>query len=139
MVCLCCQWWSLTQTALWRISDWTLPSPSSGTTSAPTTSTPWTRRYRDEASHSRRSFCSERLDFTLLLSLQDHSHTPWIIIIAKYLEKWNSEVTHTHTPQEEHINMTNYKHDFHSIMILLYIIIICNIIYLGYCRKVLYK
>lgn len=26
------------------------------------------------------------------LFLQDHSHTPWIIIVAKYLEKWLSEV-----------------------------------------------
>lgn len=23
---------------------------------------------------------------------QDHSHTPWIIIVAKYLEKWLNEV-----------------------------------------------
>lgn len=28
----------------------------------------------------------------VLLFLQDHSHTPWIIIVAKYLEKWLSEV-----------------------------------------------
>lgn len=27
-----------------------------------------------------------------LSHLQDHSHTPWIIIVAKYLEKWLSEV-----------------------------------------------
>lgn len=26
------------------------------------------------------------------LILQDHSHTPWIIIVAKFLEKWFSEV-----------------------------------------------
>lgn len=28
----------------------------------------------------------------LFFFLQDHSHTPWIIIVAKYLEKWLSEV-----------------------------------------------
>lgn len=26
------------------------------------------------------------------LNLQDHSHTPWIIVVAKYLQKWLNEV-----------------------------------------------
>lgn len=26
------------------------------------------------------------------VQLQDHSHTPWIVIVAKYLTKWFNEV-----------------------------------------------
>lgn len=52
------------------------------------------KKVERKALHSDRSFYSERLIFILLSFLQDHSHTPWIIIIAKYLEKWYDKVTH---------------------------------------------
>lgn len=42
--------------------------------------------------------------FYSLIDLQDHSHTPWIIIVAKYLEKWLSEVKLISSPVSIYFN-----------------------------------
>lgn len=84
----------------WRTWGYASLLLSSRTTFSPTTSTAWTRRcvfgvFMDISQFKMcQLYTTDSIPFHSLFNLQDHSHTPWIIIVAKHLEKWLSEVQH---------------------------------------------
>lgn len=97
--CFSLQWSNPIRTTLWRTWGYSSPFPNWTTTLSPTILTAWTERWGLYIQViclltlvSLNCTSHNLILFHALFTLQDHSHTPWVIIVAKHLEQWLSEV-----------------------------------------------